>query len=403
MSFNRRNFLKGMGLLGLGASIPTQAKSTDQHKIAGNESTVQSEIFDFAAAPYLQNLQADHVTICSIFTKPCFAWVERLDANGKVLETIYQVEDGMRNANVEHFKFKVRRNGTEMKYRVVAKEVTKFDPYKIEYGKQIQSADFTAQLAQPDQDQISCLILNDIHETKESYGLLYNQSKLVKKDLVFLNGDSFHYVSTAKDLTNKLLQPVTTSFASISPFVMVRGNHETRGKFARDFKQYFDYPENKFYHSFKMGPIYWIVLDSGEDKPDEHEVYGGTVDYDHYRLEQKAWLEKVLKSKERKSAKHTIVVTHIPFHHSDDWHGTQHNKLCFHEVLQNNKVDAVISGHTHEHSFHAPDNEHNYYVLIGGGPKAGNRTYIEVKAQGKQLQVDLIKESGEQIQGFRKG
>lgn len=83
------------------------------------------------------------------------------------------------------------------------------------------------------------------------------------------------------------------------------------GAFARDYKKYFDYPENKFYQAFRMGPIYWIILDSGEDKPDDHEVYAGTVDYDNYRLEQKEWLSKVLQSKERKEAKHKIGRAHV--------------------------------------------------------------------------------------------
>lgn len=184
---------------------------------------------------------------------------------------------------------------------------------------------------------------------------------------------------------------------------MIRGNHETRGSFAREYKRYFDYPENKFYQAFRIGPIYWIILDSGEDKPDDHEVYGGTVDYDNYRLEQKEWLAKVLQSKERREAKHTLVITHIPFQHSDDWHGTKHNHQCFHELINNNDVDAVISGHTHKYSFHPPDQNHNYYVIIGGGPKAGNRTYVDISAAAKNLKISLNLDDGTIINRMTKG
>ena len=394
MSFNRRDFLKGVGLLGLGTVSNTA--------LADETLTLQNQELAFLSPPYLQNVQAGQITVCCIFNQPCFAWLEIIDDNQSVVKTIYQVEDGMRNANVDHYKFTVSNQENNFTYRVVAKEIKKFEAYKIEYGKTIQSESIKTNLPQKDQESINCLILNDIHENKDSYGLLYNKSTLATKDFVFINGDSFHYVTTVNDLTDKLLKPVTSSFAKNTPFLMVRGNHETRGSFAREFKRYFDYKDNKFYQAFKMGPIYWIVLDSGEDKPDTHEVYGGTVDYDNYRLEQKEWLEQILKSKERKSAKHTIVVTHIPFHHSDDWHGTIHNKECFHEILQKNKVDAVISGHTHKHGFFPPNSEHNYYVIIGGAPQEGKRTFTEISANGKSLSVKLMLENGETINSFTK-
>src|SRR5690606_40285682 len=111
---------------------------------------------------------------------------------------------------------------------------SKFEPYKIEYAGTIQSEPFDITLPQPKQDSIHCLILNDIHEDKDSHAYLFDKSKLAKKDLVFLNGDSFHYVSNQADLTEKLLKPVGNKFASTTPFLMIRGNHETRGSFARD-------------------------------------------------------------------------------------------------------------------------------------------------------------------------
>src|SRR5699024_8608909 len=97
-------------------------------------------------------------------------------------------------------------------------------------------------------------------------------------------------------IVQHLIEPCTAIFASEIPFIMSRGNHETRGAFRREFKQYFSYPTNKYYFSFKQGPVYWVVLDTGEDKPDDHPVYGGVVDFDSYRQEQVDWLTKVVTS-----------------------------------------------------------------------------------------------------------
>jgi predicted phosphodiesterase len=360
--------------------------------------TDKDDNFQFATLPYLQNFNSDTITIFTITNKPSLAWLEVLGTDGNIVDTIYQTEDGMRNANAELFKFIVPHRGKNFNYRIAAKEVTRFDPYKIEYGASIQSPSFQTQLPFVSaNDTAHLLILNDIHENFESYQTLYNKSTLPKKDLVICNGDSFHYVSKQEDLAKKLLTPVSNLFASQTPFVMIRGNHETRGSFARDFKKYFDYPEQKFYHTFSLGSTFWIILDGGEDKPDDHDVYAHTVDYDSYRLEQKAWLSKVLQSKERKKAKRTVVVTHIPFFHSDDWHGTLHNRECFHELLQKNKVTAVISGHTHKFGFYPPDKDHNYHVVIGGGPKEGQRTFIEIESSQKQFNLALKKDNGEII------
>ncbi len=393
MKLNRRFFLKSVGLIG-GASL---VKNVDA--VLPDE---QVTSFGFSATPYLQNFTKDTVTICCVLNRPCLAWVEILDGGDNIKQVYYQVEDGMRNANATLFKFKVPHEDQNLRYRVKAKEVTKFDPYKIEYGESIGSEIISTALPLNGASENRVLILNDIHENVASYSLLYNKSVLARKDLVILNGDMFHYVTKQSDLTDKLLQPVSTLFAAQTPFVMVRGNHETRGSFARDYKRYFDYPDHKYYQAFTLGDVFWIILDGGEDKPDTHEVYAGTVDYDQYRLEQREWLQEVIRSKERKKAKHTIVVNHIPFLHSDEWHGTAHNRACFHDILQKNKIDALISGHTHKFAFHPPDAEHNYYVVIGGGPREGGRTFVEVVSSGKKLSVELKKEDGSLINSFAK-
>lgn len=392
MTIDRRFFLKTVGAIGL---------STTFKAASANTSIQQNTNFAFACPPYLQNFTNQHVTICSIFNKPCIAWVELIDASGQVSQVIYQTEDGMRNVNTDFFKFKIPHQQKNFTYRIVSKEISRFEPYKIEYGQEIHSDTIPTKLPFSNTD-VHVLILNDIHEDTKSYRLLSDKSSLPRKDAVFLNGDCFHYVSSPQDLITKLFQPLADIAASKTPFVMIRGNHETRGSFARDYKKYFDYPENKFYQAFTLGSIFWVLLDGGEDKPDNHEVYAGTVDYDSYRLEQKAWLAEVLSSKERKRAKHTIVVNHIPFFHSDDWHGTLHNRACFHDIMQKHKVDALISGHTHKYGFYPPDSDHNYHVLIGGGPKAGSRTLIEVSALGSKLDVKLKKETGELINSFSK-
>ncbi|MDF2518862.1 MAG: hypothetical protein K0R59_4158 [Sphingobacterium sp.] len=391
MNFNRRRFLEALALAGI--TLPNIGVAKEKENLEGD--------FNFIVPAYLQNQTEKGISIFTILSKPALAWLEILDSAGNVQQTIHQSEDGMINANTDFFHFTVEEAPRSFRYRIKAKEIQKFDPYKIVYVQEIQTPIFEAKLAKNNQEQIRCLVYNDVHEEKSSYrDLVPNQDSSIY-DFFVLNGDSFHYVSNQEDITEKLLKPIEF-IATSKPFIMNRGNHETRGSFARNFKRYFAYPNNKYYQAFKRGPIFWIMLDSGEDKPDSHEVYAGTVDYDNYRKEQAKWLETVLQSKERKSAQHTVVISHIPIFHSDEWHGTLHNRECFHPLFQKYKIDAMISGHTHQYGYYPADKDHNYPVFIGGGPKAGKRTVIDISGSAKSLAIRMTRDDGTELGQFKK-
>lgn len=393
MNFNRRRFLEALALAGI--TLPNISIAQEN---SSNE--IENE-FSFVVPAYLQNQTETGISIFTILSKDAFAWLEILDNGGNVQKKIYQSEDGMINANTDFFHFTIEDAPRSFRYRIKAKEMQKFDPYKIVYGQEIETPIFEAKLAKNNQEQIRCLVYNDVHEEKSSYRDLIPHQDISPYDFFVLNGDSFHYVTNQQDITEKLIKPIEF-FATSKPFIMNRGNHETRGSFARNFKRYFGYPDNKYYQAFKRGPIFWIMLDSGEDKPDNHEVYAGTVDYDNYRKEQAKWPEKVLQSKERKSAQHTVVISHIPIFHSDDWHGTLDNRACFHPLFQKYKIDAMISGHTHQYGYYPADKDHNYPVFIGGGPKVGKRTIIDVAGNNKSLNIRMTRDDGTELGLFKK-
>lgn len=57
-------------------------------------------------------------------------------------------------------------------------------------------------------------------------------------------------------------------FATSTPFELVRGNHETRGKMARIYPKLFPKKNGKIYGSYRIGDIMIVMIDCGEDKPD---------------------------------------------------------------------------------------------------------------------------------------
>ncbi len=208
----------------------------------------------------------------------------------------------------------------------------------------------------------------------------------------------FNFQTDENQLVNHLINPLTNLFAANTPFIFSRGNHEARGKFARQLNKYFDGGEDRYYYSFQHGPVYAIVLDSGEDKADEVVVYGGIVNFDAYRLEQAEWLEKEVQKKEFRKAKYKLVFSHIPLYNSGEGHGTVHCRKVWGPILNKAKINLLISGHTHKYGIHpAVQGQHNYPIVIGGGPADGKRTIINVKADNSNLDLQMIDDSGKMV------
>ena len=94
-----------------------------------------------------------------------------------------------------------------------------------------------------------------------------------------------------------------------------------------------------------------VLLDCGEDKPDDHAEYNGLADYDAYRAEECAWLKKAVRSEEFLTASARIVLLHIP-PAAGAWHGSVHLNELFVPVLNEAGIDLMLCGHDHRYSFH---------------------------------------------------
>lgn len=392
MNNTRRNFLRQ---LTVAASVSTLPISLAAHPFTQSAEADVPD-FSFAVEPYLQNLQQDEVTIFTVVSRKAFTWVELVDENGKEVR-FYEVNEGLRHANdvLSRVTINGLKPNTSYTYRVCSKEITKFDPYKIVYGAQIRTTDRQFKTLDTKlQDSVSCCIFNDVHEDTATYGDLLSLIDKKKLDFVVNNGDAVHHLSAADDYSKKALAPLSKELKGSIPMVINRGNHETRGGYAFDYNTYVKHDSGHYYHSFAAGNVYWIFLDTGEDKPDDHEVYAGLSDYDAYRQEQAMWLTKVMASKAYKKAKFKVVVMHIPTYHSDEWHGTVHCRNQFSPLFDKNGVDLVVAGHSHQHGHYPPDKDHKYTLLIGGGPKKGNRTLVTIDGDGNSLAYKMLLDDG---------
>ena len=311
--------------------------------------------------PYLQNLSENEVTVVWTTDKPCKSWVEfSKKEDGKnfysqLPRKAYASQDGLCCVDTLH---RVTVTGLEKNttyfYRVLSQEVKELLPYRPVLGN-IVSTDIwkkplTFTTLDGRQETLSMVMINDIHGKNDLQKKLLEMAPPQNVDMVVFCGDMCNYINKQSDIFTGFLDTSVGLFASRKPFVYVRGNHETRGAYARNFFRYLAGPEGKFYYAFTYGPIRFVVLDSGEDKPDTDVEYSGLVDFDNYILEQKKWLARELESPEFRAASFRVVLSHIPFG-KGGWYGSERLRKQLLPLLEGARIDLMLSGHNHTFGF----------------------------------------------------
>ncbi|MDI3318140.1 purple acid phosphatase family protein [Pinibacter soli] len=399
---SRRKFLQSLSVLS-GATIAGSLLPDTLHA----ESTLLKPANPlaghvFTATPYLQHPTPDSMVVMFITNLPSYSWVEygETDALGQKAQS---VTNGLVDAytRINRIRLNKLKPGTKYYYRVVSKEITYLNPYSLSYKSTLQSdvLSFTTPLEHP--EAMTCLIMNDLHDKPESIPHLMKLNGGNSYDFVFFNGDVFNWQVDEQQIVDHMLQPCISTFASEKPFLYVRGNHETRGQFRRELHHYFCNPQGNQYYTFTWGPVHFTVLDTGEDKTDDHREYSGIVDFDAYREQQQQWLNEVFQSRAFKKAPFKVVLMHIPPFYSGDWHGTMHCRELFNPLFNKHHIDMCISGHTHTYGVHAPEKgQHQYPVIIGGGPKEGTRTLIKLQAEARNLRLTMLDDSGKEVGNY---
>ena len=172
-------------------------------------------------------------------------------------------------------------------------------------------------------------------------------------DLFILNGDIPDHSGDIKnfDLIYELCEAAT---GGARPCIFSRGNHDTRGFFAENIAEYTPTEEGRSYFTFRLGRVWGIVMDCGEDKTDDHAEYGGTVACHQFRREETRYLEKVIKHPEEEydaeGVEYRLVIVHNPFSYTICHPFDIEQPLFKHwlDLLGDNaRPQVMISGHLH--------------------------------------------------------
>ncbi len=362
--------------------------------------------FRITSGPYLQNLTDTEMTVIWRTDKPATAWVEiapddNTDFYACERPRFYSTQIGRAKIDTVHrVTIKNLNPDTRYRYRIFSEEVKDMVPWHINYGG-IAASDIwqhkplSFRTLNPKADKLSFKVVNDIHGDKETLSALLEGLDKDKTDFVVFNGDMVSWMNSEQQVFDDFINRSSRLFASEVPFFMVRGNHETRGNWCTEYMRYFPTSTGMPYYAFRDGPVYFVVLDSGEDKPDSDIEYSRTAFFDEYRSEEAKWLEKVIESEEFKSAPYKVVIVHMPPIFTE-WHGLIDVKEKFLPMLNEAGIDLMLSGHFHQFSHTAPgERGTNFPILINS-----NKDVLDVDVDSDRIKVDVCDVSGKILHSY---
>lgn len=360
---------------------------------------------EIAHGPYLQEVTTDGATFAFQTSQPSFSFIELKKEGEEDSNNYAGSQHGLKQADATFFAIRAEelQPNTTYQYRIHAKEIKSFQPYKVVFGDSIASPWYTFRTIDPKQKGGSIFITSDMHSNPKLLKNLLERCDYQTCTSFFYAGDMMNYMTeNGEHPFTSFIDTSVELFATSIPFEFVRGNHETRGNMARIFPSFFPKQNGKIYGSYLMGDVMVIMLDTGEDKSDTHPVYAGLTDFDNYRSEQARWLEKVVKSKEFKKAKYRIVISHFPLVSDKEWEkgttwkGCQDASQKFLPILNYAGIDLIVAGHTHRFFYHEPGESGNQCPVLEQGAMCATRLdlsdgNIHIKVIGKNGEALLNK------------
>lgn len=352
--------------------------------------------FQVNHGPYLQEVTAQGATFVFTTSLPSFSFIELKEEGGKDIKSYYHTEHGLRDANTVFHSVRAEglKPGAVYNYRIRSKEMRDFQPYKVVFGDSITSQWYTFRTTDPTHEGGSLFVVSDVHNNSEQLDTLLNLCDYKTCDAFLYAGDMMNYIEDSETPFRAFIDKSVQRFASSIPFNMVRGNHETRGKLARSYPKLFPKSSGKIYGSCRMGDIMIVMLDCGEDKPDDTQVYAGLTDFDAYRTEQAKWLAQLVETEEFKTARYRIVISHYPmvdiFPEEELTHGINDLKAKMLPIMNKAHIDLMVSGHTHEFAFHEKNKAGNAFPVIVGS----NRSATRLDLSDGKIRVKVVDTSG---------
>lgn len=405
----RRNFIKQVAC-GVAGGLALQGGVTIGRERIRQETQA---FFGFAAQPVLANVRDTTIDVIIVPNGLATAWVEygpsrQLGHTAKgSIQGLLPTSD-----RVIHCPISGLEPGRQYFYRVHLQQVVYSDKWRMQRTEKVASEIFSFHTLDVAADTASFTCWNDTHENDETLARLTELLDIQRPNFMLWNGDVTNNIFREEQIVGQFLRPGNQAFATSIPVMLSRGNHDVRGQEALYLRDYMAGPDGHYHYGFRQGPLACLVLDTGEDKKDDHAEYGGLADFAAYRLMQAEWLEAIIEQPWFKSAPFRIAFMHIPLISGRNIGNDGDAEKClgwicedsynkWHSHLIKGNVQLVISGHTHRPAYFPPDDKRTYGQLIGGGPQPERATCITGHADDTMLTVTMTNLHGDVLEKLR--
>ena len=350
------------------------------------------------AAPYLQDLQPSSVDVMFQTRVVSHCWVEygtdtlhlkraRTLLDGQ--EVCYDIENRIRLDSLEP--------GQRYYYRVCAQEIVNYQSYSKTFGETARTPFYSFRMPSASDKDFTAVIFNDLHENREVMAAFGKLLRGMKYDFAMFNGDCLTEPANREQAMHNIAEACRMVDAANHLTFFIRGNHEIRNAYSAGMHSLIGYQEGKTYGAFSWGDTRFVMLDCGEDKPDDHWVYYGLNDFTGLRREQVDFLRQELKSKAFKKADRRILINHIPI-----WNNSDKFAPCtelWAPLLKKASFDLNVCAHVHSYGFWTAGAEDNPCPVVrGGGPSMKKATMIVLEKRGDELTMRAVDTAGRTIE-----
>ena len=205
-------------------------------------------------------------------------------------------------------------------YTVYSREVTGHSWNTTNYGVTASAGPIALKAYDGGTRDMDLLILTDVHKQLDWAKTVAQQFK--EPDLIIFSGDVVSSINEKADIVTlfNIMGTISHGSKGQTPTVYIRGNHECRGNYSTTLLEYLPTETGEYYFDFSYGPLYSVVMDTGEDKADQHikndgkensprNEYGQLANFAEYNQRQEAWLRTLRKDE---NATLRLGIYHIP-------------------------------------------------------------------------------------------
>lgn len=318
-------------------------------------------------------------------------------------KTYYDHINGVRRTScpVQRFTIPMSELDSTREYTVTYREMIERGAYSCIKGK--EHVEKYAFRPVPTDGKIDIYYLSDCHGRYDSSVEAANYFGYVP-DLLILNGD----VSSSCATEEEVMLPFDIAFAVTKgerPCIITRGNHDLRGAYSEALPDYMPGLNGHPYYSITVGNMWFLVLDCGEDKNDDHREYSGTAAFHQMRLDETEFIKGIISSASSEylseKIRYRILLSHVPinFKNTDECKGERpfdienelYSEWCS-LISEQIKPDLAIAGHLHTTGLFNSNSEYNARnmncpTLIAGKPDGDSMTGAAITIEGNIVNV----------------